>query len=273
VAVTDEAPFKITIVEPKAPLVQNGSMNLKITAERKPGFTAPITIVPLFNPPGVGSASSVVIPEKRNEVLLPINAAGNAQVRKWKTAVLGTATVGNGPVWVSSQLATLEVAPPYVAFTMERAASEQGKPTDIFCKIQVNTPFTGSAKVKLLGLPPKVTTPDLEITKDSKELAFKLVIDKTSPPGQHKNIFCQVVAMKDGEPVVQSAGGTELRIDVPLPPKVNAPAPKPMPTSAATKPAEAPKAPEKRLTRLEQLRKEQEEREKGTPTPGAPPKK
>jgi hypothetical protein len=267
VAVTDEAPFKITIVEPKVPLVQNGSMNLKITAERKPGFTAPITIVPLFNPPGVGSATSVVIPEKQNEVLMPINAAGNAQVRKWKTAVLGTATVGNGPVWVSSQLATLEIAPPYVAFTMERAATEQGKPTDIYSKIQINTPFVGSAKVQLLGLPPKVTAPDLEITKDSKELAFKLVVDKTSPPGQHKNIFCQVIAMKDGEPVVQSAGGTELRIDVPLPPKVNAPPPAPMPTPVATKPANTPKAPEKRLTRLEQLRKEQEEREKGTPAP------
>ena len=158
----------------KLPLVQNGSMNLKITAERKPGFTAPITIVPLFNPPGVGSASSVVIPEKQNEVFLPMNAAGNAQVRKWKTAVLGTATVGNGPIWASSQLATIEVAPPYVAFTMERAATEQGKPTDIFAKIQINTPFVGTAKVQLLGLPPKVTTPDLEITKDSKELAFKL---------------------------------------------------------------------------------------------------
>ena len=161
VAVTDEVPFKISIVEPKAPLVQNGSMNLKIVAERKPGFTAPITILPLFNPPGVGSASSVVIPEKQNEVLLPMNAAGNAQVRKWKTAVLGTATVGNGPVWVSSQLATIEVAPPFVAFAMERAAVEQGKQTEIFCKIQLNTPFEGPAKVNLLGLPPKVTTPEL----------------------------------------------------------------------------------------------------------------
>ena len=145
VAVTDEVPFKISIVEPKAPLVQNGSMNLKIVAERKPGFTAPITILPLFNPPGVGSASSVVIPENQNEVLMPINAAGNAQVRKWKTAVLGTATVGNGPVWVSSQLATIDVAPPFVAFTMERAAVEQGKQTEIFCKIQLNTPFEGPA--------------------------------------------------------------------------------------------------------------------------------
>jgi hypothetical protein len=272
VAVTDEVPFKITIVEPKAPLVQNGSMNLKITAERKPGFTAPITILPLFNPPGVGSASSVVIPEKQNEVLMPINAAGNAQVRKWKTAVLGTATVGNGPVWASSQLATIDVAPPFVAFTMERAAAEQGKQTDIYCKIQLNTPFEGPATVKLLGLPPKVTAPDLTITKDSKELSFKLNVDKTSPAGQHKNIFCQVVAMKDGEPVVHNVGGTELRIDVPLPPKADAPAPPP-PAPMATKPPDPAKPPEKRLTRLEQLRKEQEEREKAQQTPPAPPKK
>ena len=50
-------------------------------------------------------------------------------------------------------------------------------------------------------------------------------MDKTSPAGQHKNIFCQVVAMKDGEPVVHNVGGTELRIDVPLPPKADAPPP------------------------------------------------
>ena len=273
VAVTDEAPFRINIVEPKAPLVQNGSMNLKITAERKPGFTAPITILPLFNPPGVGSASSVVIPENGTEVLMPINAAGNAQVRKWKTAVLGTATVGNGPMWVSSQLATLEIAPPFVTFAMERAAAEQGKQTEIYCKITLTTPFEGPAKVKLLGLPPKVTAPDLDITKDTKDLAFKLEVDKTSPPGQHKNIFCQVVAMKDGEPVVHNVGATELRIDVPLPPKVNAlPPPVPMPM-VAPKATDPPKPPEKRLTRLEQLRKEQEEREKAlqTPAPPAPP--
>ena len=125
--------------------------------------------------------------------------------------------------------------------------------------------------MKLLGLPPKVTTPDLQITKDSKELAFKLEVDKAAPAGQHKNIFCQVTAMKDGEPVVQNAGGAELRIDVPLPPKANTPPPPP-PKVVATKPADPPKPPEKRLTRLEQLRKEQEEREKAMQTPAAPPK-
>lgn len=274
VAVTEEAPFKINIIEPKVPLVQNGSMNLKVVAERKPGFKAPITLQMLFNPPGVGSASSVAIAEGQNEALYPMNANGGAQVRKWKIAILGVATVGNGPMWVSSQLATLEIAPPFVAFAMERAAAEQGKTTDLFCKIQHTTPFPGTAKVQLVGLPPKVTAPEVEITKDTKEVAFKLTLDKASPPGQHNNLFCQVYILRDGELVLHNVGGTQLRIDVPLPPKANEP-PKPAPAAVVAKPAPAPaKPPEKRLTRLEKLRLEQEEREKaGKAAEATPPKK
>jgi hypothetical protein len=259
VAVTEEAPFEIMIVEPKVPLVQNGSMNLKVVAKRKPGFTAAITILPLFNPPGVGSASSVTIPENQTETLLPMNANGGAQVRKWKTAVLGVATVGNGPLWVSSQLATLEIAPPFLTFAMERAAGEQGKGAEIYCKIQQTTPFDGSAKVQLVGLPPKVATQEMQITKDSKELAFKVTIDPTSPPGQHGNIFCQVYIVQNGETVLHNAGGTQLRIDVPIPPKPNEPA---KPAVVAAPPPAPNQPPPKRLTRLEQLRLEQEEREK-----------
>jgi hypothetical protein len=263
VAVAEEAPFKIQIVEPKVPLVQNGSMNLKIVAERQKGFTAPITIYSLFNPPGVGSASAVTIPANQNETVLPMNAAGNATVRKWKTAVLGMADAGKGPVWVSSQLATIEVAPPLVALNMERTASEQGKDTELFCKVQLNTPFEGKAKVKLYGLPPKVTTPDIEISKETKEIAFKLTVDKTSPAGQHRNLFCQVIFTQNGEPIVMNTGYSELRIDVPLPPKSGQPVavkpttPTPMPQPMPNKPSE------KRLTRLEKLRLEQQEREKG----------
>jgi hypothetical protein len=256
-AVTDEVPFKIQIVEPKVPLVQNGSMNLRIVAERKPGFMAEIHVYPLFNPPGIGSAGEAVIPAGKNETVLAMNASPGTQARKWKIAVLGTATVGNGPAWVSSQLATLEVAPPYVAFNMERAAAEQGKTTDLFCKIQQNTPFAGKAVVKLLGLPPKVTAPDVEITKDTKEVAFNLTLDPAAPAGTHNNIFCQVFVVQNGETVLHNVGGTQLRVDVPL---VKAPAPAPKPAAVAQAPPQKP--PEKRLTRLEQLRLEQQEREK-----------
>jgi hypothetical protein len=258
-AVTDEAPFKIHIVEPKVPLVHNGSFNLKIVAERKKGFNDAITIIALWNPPGVGSVGSAVIPAGQTETLYAMNANGGAPVRKWKYVVLATANVGNGSIWVSSQAATIETAPPFVAVQMERASAEQGKSTDLFCKVQVQTPFEGSAKMELIGLPPKVTAAPVQITKDTKEVSFKLNLDKASPPGVHKNLFCQLVINKSGEPVVHNLGSSELRIDVPIPAKAAAPtqvaAKKPDPAKAA--------APAKRLSHLEQLRLDQEEREKG----------
>jgi hypothetical protein len=257
VAVTEPAPFKISIVEPKAPLVHNGSMNLRIIAERQAGFTAPITIYPLYNPPGIGSAGAVTIAEGQTETVLPINANGGAPVRAWKYAVWGVATVGNGPVWVSSQLAKIDVAPPYLAISLERAMGEQGKATTMFGKVQVATPWDGAAKVKLMGLPAHVAAPEVDLTKDAKEIAFPITLEANAPPGTHKNLFCQVVITQNGEPVVQNVGQSELRVDKPA---VAAAAPA---APAAAKPAAAPPPPgEKRLSRLEQLRKEQEEREK-----------
>ena len=259
VAVADEVPFKITVVEPKCPLVQNGSMQLKIVAERKPGFTAPINVYPLFNPPGVSTQGSNTIPEKGNETTLTINAAPNAQVKAWKTAIIANSTVAGGPAWVSSQLFTLNVAAPFFAMTMERGAVEQGKETEIPCKITVSTPITTPGKVRIVGLPPKVESPELEIKTDTKELVFKLKVDKGAPAGKHGNIFCQAILPVNGEPVVHNVGGTELRIDVPIPPKVASAAPAPM---AKPMPAPAAAPAEKRLTRLEKLRLEQAEREK-----------
>ncbi|HKB01012.1 MAG TPA: PPC domain-containing protein [Gemmataceae bacterium] len=271
-AVTEPVPFKISIVEPKVPLVHGGSMNLKIVAERAAGFKAPITIVPLYNPPGVGSASSVVIPEGQNEVLFPMNANGGAPVRTWKYVVLGTSPVGNGPVWVSSQLANIQIAAPYLSLNMERGAVEQGKDTQMFVKPAVAKPFTGEAVIRLVGLPPKVATQELKFTKDSKEVAFPLKVEPTAPAGTHKNIFCQVIITENGEPVVHNVGSSELRIDVPLPPKKDDP-PAPKTTAAAPPPAPNPMAPPmKRLSRLEQLRLEQEEREKAAKAGGPPPK-
>src|SRR5262249_25431840 len=158
--------FSIEIVEPKVPLVQNGSMQLKIVTKRKSDFKGAITVYPLFNPPGVNSASAVTVPANANEALLPMNAAGNAQAKEGKTAVLASADAGKGPVWVSSQLATIEVAAPFVTANMERGAVEQGKETDLLVKLSHLTPFAGKAKIRLLGLPFKVTTPEMEVTKD-----------------------------------------------------------------------------------------------------------
>src|SRR5256885_4442792 len=138
-------------------------MSLKIVAERRNGFKGPITVSPLYSPPGVGSAGGARIGDGQAETVLPLNANTGAPARKWKYVVWGVATIGNGPVWTSSQLATVEIAPPMMAFSFDRGATEQGKPTTMFAKVQVATPWEGKAKIKLIGLPPKVTAPDVEI--------------------------------------------------------------------------------------------------------------
>jgi hypothetical protein len=147
----------------------------------------------------------------------------------------------------------LEIAEPYVEFAMDRTATEQGKPTEIFCKITTSTPFEGNAKVQLLGLPNKVSAPEMEFNKDTKELVFKVATDPTSPEGRHKNVFAQVVVPQNGESVVHArAGTTELRIDKPLPPPKDKP--KEEPKKEVAKKEEPKKEEPTRLSRLEQLR-------------------
>ncbi len=138
----------------------------------------------------------------------------------------------------------------------------------------MTTPFEGKAKVTIYGLPAKVTTQVLELTKDTKEIAFPIAADKTSPVGKH-NVFAQVVIDRGGELITGNTGTTQLRIDVPLPPKVAVVTPPPMTPNPMVPrpPTPAPPMPEKRLTRLEQLRKEAEEREKAAAAGQPVPKK
>ncbi len=253
VAVTEECPYSIEIVEPKVPLVRSGSMGLKVRAIRKPGFKAGIYVYLPYNPPGVGSGGGISIPEGQNEAVIPMNADGGAELRTWKIVVNGASGVASGPIMVSSQLANLTIANPFVGLSFVAASVDQGKEVDMAVKVAKAVDFPGEAQVTLVGLPNKVTTDVKKITKDTTDLAFHIKTDKVSPAGNHASLFCQVVITQNGEPIVHNIGTGTLRIDVPLPPKANAPAPAPV-VAAPPKPA-APVA-AKPLTRLEKLRLE-----------------
>lgn len=256
VAVAEEAPFSIEIVEPKVPLVRGGSMNLKVVATRKPGFTSAIAIALPWNPPGISSAGGVSIPENKNEATIPINAGTAAQLRTWKIVVNGTASGPTGPVTVSTQLAPLSIAEPFLSLAFQAATVEQGKDVDLAVKVTKNVDFAGEAKVTLLGLPNKVTTEATTLTKDTADLTFHLKTDKSSPAGKHANLFCKVVVTRDGEPIVHNLGTGQLRIDVPIAAKPGASPGKPAVAGAAGAKQSKP------LSRLEQLRLEARQRAK-----------
>ncbi len=214
VAVTDEIPVKINLVQPKVPLLQSGSLNLKIVAERKNDFKGPINLALLYSPPGVGNAGVLQIKENENEATLTISATANAVPAKWKVCVVGNADFGKGPVWFSTQLAEVEIAPPFVAGQISRTFVDQGDSTTITVKLDQKIPFEGKAKLQLLGLPPSTTADEQEITKDDKEAKFNVKAEKAAPAGQHKQLFCQFSLIKDGDQMNSAfANGGILRVD------------------------------------------------------------
>lgn len=215
VAVTDEIPVKINLVQPTVPLLQSGSMNLKVVAERKNEFKGPINLALLYSPPGIGSAGTFKIEEGKDEGIVPISANANAAAQKWKVCVVGNADFGKGAVWFSTQLIELDVAAPFVAGQIVRSFVDQGDQTTITVKLDQKLPFEGKAKLELVGLPPNVTAEPKEITKDDKEVQFTVKAGPNAPAGQHKQMFCQFQLTKEGGETMTSAfaQGGILRID------------------------------------------------------------
>jgi hypothetical protein len=213
VAVTEAAPFKLRIVEPAVPLVQAGSMKLEIVAERSPGFDQPIEVKMVWNPPGISSQSEATIAGSATNLFYQLNAAGNAETRSWRIAALGRATADGGPVYASSQLAKLDVAPPYLSGKIETLWISPGKSGKLVVNLQQAKSFEGNATIRLVGLPEKVNAPEKEITKDAQEVVFDVSVDSACQTGSHKNLSCAVDVRQDGQIIPHSiAAGGILRI-------------------------------------------------------------
>lgn len=120
---------------------------------------------------------------------------------------------------MSSRLTKLTVAPQFLKLAFKPVSVEQGKAVDLAVKIDQAVAFPGQAKVMLLGLPNKVTTDPVLITKDSKDMVFHIQTENASPAGDIKNLFCEVVISQNGEPITHHLGTGRLRIDKPLPPR------------------------------------------------------
>jgi hypothetical protein len=243
-AVADEAPFKLQIVEPKVPLVQGGQMNLKIIAKRQKEFTGAISVHLLFKPPGMEAAANVEIPAGKDEAIYPINASDGASMKKWKLVVVGSAD-HNGPTWVSSPFATVEVAAPFVTGKIETAAVEQGKNLTMTAELDVKTKWDGKAKVEFVGLPGNTTVAEKEISAGDTKLEFPITTGKTTPAALHKGLFLRVTIMKNGEPIIHNiARGGQLRVNQPPAPKTDSKAKPTSKTDTKNKPDTTTKKPE-----------------------------
>jgi hypothetical protein len=248
-----------------------------VVAHRKPGFKAPIAISLPWNPPGIASKGESVIAENQNDVTIPLSAAGGAELKTWRIVANGTYTEPPPPVpagatqaqrrrgrggrlVVSSEFARLTVAPQFLTVKLEAASVEQGREVDLVVKVNKAVDFAGDAKMTLIGLPNRVMTSPVTINKNTTEAVFHVKTDAKTPPGETKSLFCQVLVMQNGEPILHNLGSGRLRIDAPLAlkkPPTPALASRVKPGTIAIK-----TDPGKPLSRLQKLRLESKEKVK-----------
>ena len=192
-------------------------MRLEVVADRVAGFEEPIQLQMVWNPPGVSSESETTIPNGATNAFYQLNANGGAETRVWKIAVLAHAKVDDGPLYVSSQLAELEVALPFLAGKIETLWLNPGKAGNLTVNLQQSRPFDGKATIRLCGLPENVTATEKEITHDDQEVVFEVTAEEKCRPGPYKNLFCSVDVKQNGQVIPHNiAHGGILRV---VPPK------------------------------------------------------
>jgi len=259
VALADESPFKIEVVQPTVPIVRDGSMGLKIVATRKEGFDAPIAVRMLYNPPGIGSSGSISIPKGQNEAIIPLTANGGAAIGKWPIVIRALAGHEGGTIETASQMAELEISDSFFNFAFQKAAGELGKQAALVVNVENKIEFDETCKVQLLGLPADTSTAaePLVLSKATEELIFPITIGENAKPNTYKSLVCQAIIERNGETITHTLRGGELRVDKPLPPpKVAA---KPAEPKAKPEPQVAQAPPTKPLSRLEMLRQKRAE--------------
>ena len=213
VAVIAEAPFNLEIASPKVPLVRNGTMSLVVRAQRAKDYKEAIKVKMPWSPPGVGAPPEVTIPADKNEITIPINANSEAPIRSWSILVTGEAKTKMGNVRVSSPFVTLDVAEPFLNGSIDLATTEVGKDVTLICELENLQPFDGEAQLTLGSLPHGVTAQPVSIKASDKSVKIPLKVPADVKPGKNKNIFAQVLIMKDGQPIPhQIASGTTLVI-------------------------------------------------------------
>ena len=232
-SVAEPAPFSIELVAPKAPVVHNGSMTLKVAITRQEGFTAPISLRIPWLPSGVG-AGTADVPETGTEAGIIINASNGAALGKFRLAVVGSSS----GYTLSTSLTPIEIAKPWVTFDVAKVETEQGKPTQLAVTVNQAQDYPGAYKAELLGLPKGVTSQPQDISHETTQLTFPIEVAADAPAGKFEGLFVRSVLTYEGEEVLHQSGGGNLTIFTPLPPEMQAPAPPPAATPDAPKPEE-----------------------------------
>lgn len=216
VAVTEAIPFKIDVVQPKAPLVHGGKQKLQVKLTRAEGYDEQVRLYMLYRPPGIGAPGRIDINKTDVDGVYEIDANTSVPTRGWPMVIVGNGNQGGGAVWASSQLFTVRVEEPFVKGSINSAKTLRNKTVDLVVDLEHLRDWQGEGELNLLGLPAHATAQPIKIKPGQEKATFKVVVPENTPPGNHKSLMCELTIQVHGEAVIHRFGqGGRLRVDRP----------------------------------------------------------
>lgn len=216
IAVTEAIPFKIDVVQPKAPLVHGGKQRLQVKLTRNEGYEELIRLYMLYRPPGIGAPGQIALNKTETEGVYEIDANGGVPTRDWPMAIVGFGNQSGGAVWASSQLFNVKVEEAFVTGTVDSAKTQQGQSVNVTVNLEHPRDWQGEGELTLLGLPAGATADSIKVKPGQEQATFKVNVAESTPARSYKTLMLELTIQVNGEPVIHRFGqGGRLRVDRP----------------------------------------------------------
>ena len=224
VAVTEAAPFKLSLEPPTTPIAQDGTLALRVRVEREPGFDAPIDITFPFLPPWVDGPAKFTIPGNETAGVYVARAWSQAQPRTWMVCAEGKPglsddsssgepapgvpsyrgrsrrrSTASRDIRVASQLVELTIAPPPVAGQMPSIAGEQGQMVKVVCRLNPKGKLPEQQTATLEGLPNRVTAEPVDVDSGNLAVEFAVRLSADAPLGEFPGLVCRLSGVLNGQ--------------------------------------------------------------------------
>lgn len=231
-AVTEPAPYMLSIVAPKAPAVPNGNKLLRVQALRADGFTAPINLRFPWLPGNMGGGTAQ-IPENASEVDINLEVRPGVGIGSHNLVIEGN---GGGYI-LSTPFTPIEITEPWIATQMADVSLEQGQSIEVPVAMTHAREYPGTFKLEWVNLPKGITAEPVDFSHGTAEAKFTLAAAADAPVGKHGAATFVAVIESNGEPVRHVLYGGQIAVFAPLPPELQQAAPPPAEEKKADEPA------------------------------------
>lgn len=222
-AVTEPAPFTISVMPPRIPLIRDGSLDVEVRIEWHGDFKGPVDFQPEWLPSGISGSPAITIAPNETSATYTLTASGGAPLGQSEISLVATTTdgiesgyyTGVDRVRVATQFFEITVADPHVELKSQPTAIRRGERGRFAWQVEHRRPFEGEATVELLGLPKGVhVVGDLPtITSTQAEVAFEIEASTDTLLGPYRELSCEITLQENGQKIKQRTGRGILRVD------------------------------------------------------------